>query len=125
MDGGAGGGAGSAGGEPSGGGLPEFVEIDAPGVKLSRDLAWDGQGDTCKPPGPRIGPGGAQSCACNGGGGPGVGNPPACGVLAVAMAYRLLELAQERGVVGVCSPRAWGGRIARRREPTVRSGRRR
>ena len=62
---------GSAGGEPSGGGLPEFVEIDAPGVKLSRDLAWDGQGDTCKPPGPRMGHGGALSCACNGGGGPG------------------------------------------------------
>ena len=54
---GAGGGAGSAGGEPSGGGLPEFVEIDAPGVKSSRELAWDGQGDTCKPPGPRMGHG--------------------------------------------------------------------
>ena len=55
----------------------------------------------------------------------GVGNPPACGILAVAMAYRLLELTQERGEVGVCSPRAWGGRIARRREPAARSGRRR
>ena len=38
-------------------GLPEFVEIDAPGVKSSRDLAWDGQGDTCKQPGPRMGHG--------------------------------------------------------------------
>ena len=45
------------GDESSGGGLPEFVEIDAPGVKSSRDLAWDGQGDTCKPPGPRMGHG--------------------------------------------------------------------
>ena len=68
---GAGGGAGSAGGELSGGGLPEFVEIDALGVKSSRDLAWDGQGDTWKPPGPRMGHGGALSGACNGGGGPG------------------------------------------------------
>ena len=66
---GAGGGAGSAGGEPSGGGLPEFVKIDAPGVKSSRDLAWEGRGDTCKPPGPRMGHGGALSGACNGGGG--------------------------------------------------------
>jgi len=52
LKGGDGGGAGSAGG-----GLPEFVEIDAPGVKLSRDLAWEGRGDTCKPPGPRMGHG--------------------------------------------------------------------
>jgi hypothetical protein len=38
---------------------------------LSRDLAWEGQGDTCKPPGPRMGHGGALSGACNSGGGPG------------------------------------------------------
>ena len=69
---GAGGGAGSAGGEPSGSGLPEFVEIDAPGVKLSRALSWDGQCDTCKPPGPRAGHGAL-----------GIGNLPACGILAV------------------------------------------
>ena len=54
---GAGGGAGSAGGELSGGGLPEFIEINASGVESSRDLAWDGQGETRKPPGPRMGHG--------------------------------------------------------------------
>ena len=50
MDGGVGGGASSIGGEPSGGSLPEFFELDAPGVKSSRDLAWELQRDMGKPP---------------------------------------------------------------------------
>ena len=52
----------------------------------------------------------------------GVGNPPACGILAVAMAYRLLELTQERGEVGVCSPRAWIGRGSSVGWPATRTG---
>ena len=52
----------------------------------------------------------------------GVGNPPACGVLAVTVAYRLQELAQKTGDVGVCSPRLESEQCRRAGAPALMEG---
>ena len=52
----------------------------------------------------------------------GVGNPPACGVLAVTVAYRLQELAQKTRDVGVCSPRLESEQCRRAGAPALMEG---
>ena len=79
-----------------------MAELGLPGADSSG--VWVGKGlrDMRSPPGAFAGLGEVRGGACCDGGGPARRCSPTCGVLAVAVAYRLRELAQKRGEVGVC-----------------------
>jgi hypothetical protein len=85
-----------------GGVPPELVELGLPGADSSGVWVRKGLCDTRSPPGTFAGLGEVRGGACCDGGGPARRGSPACGVLAVVVAYMLRELAQKRGEVGVC-----------------------